>query len=104
MNFKDYQELAASTAIYPDDKKLIYPLLGLAGECGEVFEKVKKHFRDGRVLDKDDLGKELGDILWYLSAVARDLDISLQDVAEKNINKLKSRQERNVLHGSGDNR
>lgn len=104
MNFKEYQEKASLTAIYPEDKKLVYPLLGLAGECGEVFEKVKKHFRDGRVLDKEDLTKELGDILWYLSAVSRDLDINLQDVAEKNIEKLMDRQKRNVISGSGDNR
>ena len=57
-----------------------------------------------RVLDKDDLTKELGDVLWYLSAVANDLGIDLQSVAERNIKKLKSRQERGVLGGSGDNR
>ena len=104
MNFRDYQEVAASTAIYPESAKLTYPLLGLAGEVGEVCEKAKKHIRDGRELDKEDMKKELGDVLWYLSAVARDLDIDLQDVAVSNIEKLQSRKDRGVLQGSGDNR
>lgn len=104
MNFDKYQEEASKTAIYPENSKLTYPLLGLCGEVGEVCEKVKKHIRDGRELDKTDLTKELGDVLWYLSATARDLGISLQDVAETNISKLKSRQERGKLQGSGDNR
>ena len=104
LNFRDYQNEAKKTAIYPENAKLTYPLLGLSGEVGEVCEKVKKHIRDGRELDKDDLTKELGDVLWYLSAVANDLGIDLQSVAERNIKKLKSRQERGVLGGSGDNR
>jgi NTP pyrophosphatase (non-canonical NTP hydrolase) len=104
MDFKEYQELAKTTAIYPESAKIFYPCLGLAGEVGEVCEKVKKHVRDGRVLDKEDLKKELGDVLWYLSAVASDLGIDLDDVANTNYQKLKSRQERNVIQGSGDNR
>jgi len=104
MDFNQYQELANSTAIYPKEAKIYYPCLGLAGEVGEVCEKVKKHIRDGRVLDKEDLKKELGDVLWYLSALSTDLGISLDDVAETNYNKLKSRQDRGVLSGSGDNR
>lgn len=104
MNFKEYQELAKITAIYPESAKIFYPCLGLAGEVGEVCEKVKKHLRDGRVLDIEDLKKELGDVLWYLSAVASDLGINLDDIASTNYEKLKSRQERNVLQGSGDNR
>ena len=104
MNFRDYQELAETTAMYPENAKITYPLLGLNGEIGEVCEKVKKHIRDGRELDKEDLTKELGDVLWYLAITARDLGIDLQEVAEVNIAKLKSRQERGVLGGSGDNR
>ena len=104
MKFTEYQELAKTTAIYPDNARIFYPALGLAGEVGEVCEKVKKHIRDGRVLDKEDLTKELGDVLWYLSALAGDLGINLEDVAVTNYNKLKSRMERNVLSGSGDNR
>ena len=104
INFRDYQELAETTAMYPENAKITYPLLGLNGEVGEVCEKVKKHIRDGRELDKEDLTKELGDVLWYLAITARDLGIDLQEVAEVNIAKLKSRQERGVLGGSGDNR
>lgn len=104
MEFKTYQELAKTTAIYPDSAKIFYPCLGLAGEVGEVCEKVKKHIRDDRELDKQDLKKELGDVLWYLSALASDLGIELEDVAQTNYEKLKSRQERNVLRGSGDER
>lgn len=104
MEFKDYQSLAKTTAIYPENARITYPCLGLAGEVGEVCEKVKKHIRDGRVLDKEDLTKELGDVLWYLSALAGDLGIDLEDVAKTNYEKLKSRMERNVISGSGDNR
>jgi NTP pyrophosphatase (non-canonical NTP hydrolase) len=109
MNFTEYQNLALATAIYPKKYETIYPALGLCGEAGEVAEKVKKSIRDG--LDywqekqfKEDLTKELGDVLWYISALASDLDISLNDVAENNLLKLASRKKRNKIGGSGDNR
>ena len=109
MTFDEYQEFARSTAIYPEDCKVTYPTLGLCGEAGEVAEKVKKSIRDG--LDywqeeqfKEDLTKELGDVLWYISALASDLDISLDEVAENNLLKLASRKKRNKIGGSGDNR
>jgi len=103
MTFEEYQKLAATTAIYPENYRIVYPALGLAGEAGEVAEKVKKFVRDG-TLDKESLKKELGDVLWYISALSRDLDISLDDVASRNIEKLQSRAQRGVLRGSGDNR
>lgn len=103
MNFEEYQRRARETAIYPRDRAIIYPALGLAGEAGEVAEKVKKWIRDG-VLDKDAVAKELGDVLWYLAAIAGDLDVNLQDVAEKNIQKLADRAARGKIQGSGDNR
>ena len=109
MNFDEYQNLASSTAIYPKKYETIYPALGLCGEAGEVAEKVKKSIRDG--LDfyeqkrfKDALTKELGDVLWYVSALASDQEISLNDIAEGNIEKLASRKKRNVIGGSGDDR
>ena len=109
MNFTEYQNLALATAIYPKKYETIYPALGLCGEAGEVAEKIKKSIRDG--LDyheekqfKKDLTKELGDVLWYVAALANDLDISLNDVAEKNVQKLASRKKRNKIGGSGDNR
>lgn len=108
MEFNHYQQLASTTAIYPKNFELIYPALGLSGEAGEVAEKVKKLIRDkqGVVTDefKQELKKELGDVLWYISAIASDLGLTLSDIAETNYNKLKSRQERNALSGSGDNR
>lgn len=103
MTFNEYQEKASKTAIYPEQFKLIYPALGLAGEAGEVAEKVKKLIRDGS-LQIEDLKKELGDVLWYLSAIASDLQINLDDIASTNISKVESRMERGVIGGSGDNR
>lgn len=86
MDFNHYQAAAKTTAIYPESAKLSYPLLGLSGEFGEICEKVKKHIRDGRELDKEDLTKELGDVLWYLSAVSSDFDIKLNDVFDYVVN------------------
>ena len=109
MNFTEYQNLALATAIYPKKYETIYPALGLCGEAGEVAEKVKKSIRDGLhnwpdEQFKEELTKELGDVLWYISALASDLDISLNEIAEKNVQKLASRKKRNKIGGSGDNR
>lgn len=104
LNFEDYQEQSERTAIYSDDLKVIYPTLGLSGEVGELCNKIKKHYRDGTPLDKDDLEKELGDVLWYMAALATDLDIGLQEAAECNVMKLQDRMERGVIGGSGDYR
>lgn len=109
MNFNEYQELAARTAEFPEvGHKVIYPLMGLSGEVGEVSEKIKKVFRDkGGNFDEDTvhhIKKELGDVLWYLSEVSRALEINLDDVAQTNINKLSSRKERDQIHGDGDER
>jgi NTP pyrophosphatase (non-canonical NTP hydrolase) len=113
MTFNEYQKIAKTTAVYPDDYRMVYPTLGLTGEAGEVAEKVKKYIRDGcepwlggedsNVFDNE-IKKELGDVLWYLSAIASDLDISLEDVARTNLKKLESRLERDMIKGSGDNR
>lgn len=102
--FNAYQKLAKETAIYPDTHKITYPLLGLVGEVGEFANKYKKVIRDGKVFHKDDMASELGDILWYLSAIASDAGLTLDAIAYANIAKLQDRQERNVLGGSGDNR
>ena len=103
MTFNEYQEEAKKTAIYPTEYRLVYPALGLTGESGEVAEKVKKMVRDGK-LDSEGLKKELGDVLWYLAALASDLGVTLEEVAVSNVAKLRSRAERGVLGGSGDNR
>ncbi len=109
MDFKEYQKFSRETAIYPNvGQNFIYPVLGLVGEAGEVAEKVKKVLRDdGGVVSETkraEIQKELGDVLWYLAQIATELNLSLDDVATSNIDKLVSRQERGVLSGSGDNR
>lgn len=109
MTFQEYQEEARKTAIYPNkDNNFIYPTLGLVGEAGEVAEKIKKVIRDDEGIiseeKKAEVTKELGDVLWYIANLSKELNISLEEVASKNIEKLQSRQQRGELHGSGDNR
>ena len=109
MDFKTYQEQSRKTATYAKiGYNFIYPTLGLAGESGEVVEKIKKVIRDNNgVIDEQkrlEIVKELGDVLWYLSQLATELNLSLDDIASKNLQKLNSRKERNKLHGDGDNR
>ena len=109
MNFEEYQEKSRVTAKYPDaGKNFVYPTLGLSGEAGEVAEKIKKVLRDsGGIVDdavREDIKKELGDVFWYVTQLAAELNISLNDVAESNIKKLYDRMERGVLGGNGDNR
>ena len=109
MNFEQYQELASETAIYPNKgNNPYYPTLGLCGEAGEVAEKIKKVMRDedGEFsIDKTaEITKEIGDVLWYLAALCEELDIDLETCAILNLNKLKQRQKRGTLQGSGDNR
>jgi NTP pyrophosphatase (non-canonical NTP hydrolase) len=109
MTFEEYQTKARETAIYPNkDSNFIYPTLGLVGEAGEVAEKMKKVLRDNDGIiseeKREEITKELGDVLWYIANLSKELNVSLEDVAQKNIEKLQSRQQRNELHGSGDNR
>lgn len=105
MEMNDYQVAAKMTAVYRENpaNRIIYPALGLAGETGEVVEKVKKYVRD-MVLDRDAVKRELGDVLWYIAALAGDLGFTLEEVAQSNIDKLADRKARNVLQGSGDYR
>ena len=106
MKLDEYQKKANATAIYDSKFSILYPTLGLAGEAGEVEEKVKKIIRDNKSIidEKESVAKELGDVLWYVAAVARDIGYSLEVIAEMNIEKLESRKERGVLQGNGDNR
>lgn len=97
------------TAEYPKiGEGFVYPVLGLVGEAGEVAEKIKKLFRnDGGILTdshRTEIKKEIGDVLWYMAAPSRELGFSLNDVAQANIEKLRSRKERGVLKSTGDNR
>jgi len=109
LGFDDYQKRASKTAIYPNvGKNFIYPTLGLAGEAGEVAEKIKKILRDekGELTDekRKELQKELGDILWYVAQLSTELNLKLSQVVEVNLQKLSSRQKRGKLQGGGDNR
>lgn len=122
MEFNEYQEKANSLAVYLDGLKKkysnipedIWKVLGISyaslglGEVGEIQNRVKKIIRDsdGEITDeiKDILIKELGDVLWYVAALCKELNTTMDDVAQKNLEKLFSRKDRGVLHGSGDNR
>ena len=107
MNFNDYQLAARKTMVYPTKDAVVYPTLGLTGEAGEVAEKVKKAIRDGHgalTVRSQDIAKELGDVLWYVANLAMDLGLDLDTIAELNLAKLKSRQDRGKLHGDGDDR
>ena len=107
MHLSDYQQRSRATAVYPDaGSNLTYPALGLCGEAGEAAEKVKKAIRDdgGELTPerRDALAAELGDVLWYVAQLATEAGLDLDEIAGANLDKLLSRQERAVLHGSGD--
>ena len=121
MHFNEYQVLAQRTAIYPSKgTNLVYPALKLCGEAGEVAEKIGKLMRDKAYVVggntakwessseqlewEDALIKELGDVLWYVAAIATELNIDLDYIAAKNIDKLARRMQAGTLRGSGDNR
>jgi len=108
MNFREYQEKAKETAVYPKiNKGFEYPAMGLAAEVGELLNKLKKVFRDKVPMDEEFkrvMTKEIGDVLWYVAALSTELGLDLQEIAEKNIAKLLSRKERGTLHGDGDDR
>jgi len=114
MLLDEYQHAAHETAL-PVCRTLAYPALKLAGEAGEVAEKVGKLYRDCNLPPdstwddvpdekKTELVKELGDVLWYISEISTQLGVGLSVVAACNVRKLKSRHERGTLHGDGDNR
>lgn len=109
MECDDYQRAAMRTARAKDaPDEFMHLVLGLVGEAGEIAEKVKKLVRDKNSdlaqLDRDDMASELGDVLWYTAVLADFLGLSLDDVAQRNVDKLADRQRRNVLSGSGDTR
>ena len=109
MEMNEYQNEAKKTAIYPDvGNNIYYPTLGLVGEAGEIANKVKKIMRDkkGKIEEADriNIGKELGDCLWYIALIAFELKIKLHLIAASNILKLALRKSRNVIKWNGDNR
>jgi len=108
IEFSHYQRFSRRTAEYPREAWLTYPALGLAGEAGEVAEHAKKAIRDdgGDVSEerRAAMAAELGDVLWYLTQMASELGLQLEEIARDNLEKLFSRQRRGVLSGSGDER
>lgn len=113
MDFDEYQREIKKFDCFSEPKKATDPgfvakLLGLPGEAGEVAEKFKKVIRDknGEIdeVDRAEIVKELGDVLWYVATISRYLDVPFSEVAKGNIDKLSSRLERGKIHGRGDNR
>lgn len=110
MDFSEYEEAAASTAVYPGAGEfmgLAYCGLGAAGEAGEIADKIKKLWRDNGELNEEavvGIHKEVGDELWYLAGVCREIGTTLESAAVANIAKLQDRYERDVIAGSGDER
>lgn len=114
MNFNDYQRKAITTDTFGgkmddlSDFGFLEKAFGLVGEAGEVAEKLKRIFREqsGQMSpgDKDAIIKEFGDVLWYISALSHYLDISLDEVAHQNLEKVLSRKTRGKTYGKGDDR
>lgn len=108
MTLNEYQQAALETAVYPEEYRIIYPALGMTGEAGEVADKVKKVIRDNNSEFTDDkkreIAMEISDVMWYCATLANDLGYTLEEIGIMNIEKLKSRKERGVIGGSGDNR
>jgi NTP pyrophosphatase (non-canonical NTP hydrolase) len=117
MHFSEYEEVAMSTAVYGNaqegvDGNLVYPALGLAGEAGEFVDKVKKNWRNNQSMtaanltieQKIEFAKELGDSMWYITACAKELGFTLQEIAQINMDKLLDRRKRGVIKSEGDNR
>lgn len=110
MTLDEYQEKAATTAIFTGDEFMdfLHWTLGVGGEAGEITEKIKKIVRDKKgemsPSDREELMKEVGDVLWYLAVLSKHLGYSFSEVASANLSKLQSRQKRGKIGGSGDNR
>lgn len=108
MDMNAYQKKARTLNHCPMEFQHFHAALGLAGEVGEVLEKIKKLYRDkkGRVDKefKDALKKELGDVLWYVADIASNYELEMNDIGHGNIAKLEDRVRRGTIFGSGDNR
>ena len=110
MTLKEYQTKALESRFYSEDSlsAVVYCALAINGEAGEIAEKVKKIIRDNSSIITDthvyDIAKEIGDVLWYCTALADELGLSLEEIAQINLEKLTDRKSRNAMEGSGDNR
>lgn len=110
MNLNTYQRLAHNTSqnTTVGGDALVYPILGLLGEAGELANKVKKVHRDNSGILGDDarvvIAEELADCLWYAAEICTQLGYDLDDICVMNLEKLASRKQRGVIGGNGDNR
>jgi len=104
VNLEDYAEWVENKMITSGDKRFLENTMGLIGETGEFFEKLKKHKRDNTPLDKQGVKLEAGDMFFYFIGLLNHLDIKLDDVIKENMKKLDSREKRGTIKGSGDNR
>ena len=106
MKFDEYMIEAVKTGVFPYESWHTYLPIGLASEAGEVAGKFGKAIRkdDLQTLDYEAVAAEVGDVLWYAANLAYFMNMSLEEIAKKNIEKLKDRTKRNVIHGDGDNR
>jgi len=102
----DYVKWTDKTAVYPEAFGLGYCALGLAGEAGEVANKVKKYYRGDKNLAmlRNDVSAELGDVMYYIARLCRHLDLDLDSVIKENMYKLERRKAEGTLLGDGDNR
>jgi NTP pyrophosphatase (non-canonical NTP hydrolase) len=104
IGFKEYADWVEGKIITSPEERLQENFYGLVEELGEVSSILKRYIRDGTPIDTNKLTLELGDTQFYLTSLGNSLNISLVDVIEKNVQKLDSRQARNKIKGSGDNR
>lgn len=107
--YKNYQKESRKTWGYIRmEHPIVYPTLGLVNEAGEVAGKIKKIFRDKKGNftedDREALKGELGDVLWYFTQICTELDLTIEEVAEANLDKLFSRLKRGKIQGEGDKR
>ena len=104
VNTQDYSYWVEGKIVTDGDTRLVENTLGLIGEAGEVAEKIKKMLRDSTKVSPDELVKELGDVVFYVTALANYFNSDLTEVLQANMDKLNSRERRGVIRGSGDNR
>lgn len=111
MELNEYQKQAEQSAVYPASGTfggVLYAVVALVGEAGEIANKTKKIMRDadGEIgeLRRMELAKEMGDVLWYLAALAGELGITLEEIAQGNLDKVMKRKAEGKIKGDGDNR
>ena len=104
IHLDDYAEWVENKIVTTGDKRILENTMGFIGETGEFFEKIKKHVRDNTPLDKDSVTLEAGDVIFYFVALLNVLDIKVENVLRKNMEKLESREKRDKIKGSGDYR